>query len=74
MSIRITVWITGAAADRHAHRTPSLADFQATFLALTLPILILSPMLQKLLGLSEAVRFSGDLFVLFAFSTYRTIV
>jgi Cu2+-exporting ATPase len=36
-------------------------------IALTLPILGLSPMLQSLVGLRDAVRFSGDLYVLSAF-------
>ena len=49
-----------------------VADFRRRFwvsLVLTLPILVLSPMLQKLLGLREAIRFAGDLYVLFAFSS-----
>ncbi|MDZ4851580.1 MAG: HAD-IC family P-type ATPase [Pirellulaceae bacterium] len=56
-------------ADHHAHMA---ADFRKRFwisLALTLPILILSPMLQKLVGLQEAIRFPGDLYVLFGFSS-----
>jgi Cu2+-exporting ATPase len=56
-------------ADHHAHMA---ADFRKRFwisLVLTLPILLLSPMLQKLVGLQEAIRFSGDLYVLFGFSS-----
>jgi len=48
------------------------ADFRARFwisLALTLPILLLSPLLQKLVGVSEAIRFPGDLYVLFGFAS-----
>ncbi len=55
--------------NHHAHMA---ADFQKRFwisLALTLPILLLSPLLQKLVGLREAIRFSGDLYVLFGFSS-----
>jgi P-type Cu2+ transporter len=55
--------------DHHAHMA---ADFQKRFwisLALTLPILLLSPLLQTLVGLREAIRFSGDLYVLFGFSS-----
>lgn len=55
--------------DHHAHMA---ADFRKRFwicLALTLPILALSPMLQSLVGLQDAVRFSGDLYVLFGFSS-----
>jgi Cu2+-exporting ATPase len=55
--------------NHHAHMA---ADFRKRFwiaLALTLPILALSPMLQKLVGLREAIRFSGDLYVLFGLSS-----
>ena len=55
--------------DHHAHMA---ADFRKRFwisLALTLPILVLSPMLQMLVGMPEAVRFSGDVYVLFVFSS-----
>jgi Cu2+-exporting ATPase len=55
--------------DHHAHMA---ADFRKRFwisLALTLPILALSPLLQTLVGLREAVRFPGDLYVLFGFSS-----
>jgi len=55
--------------DHHAHMA---ADFRKRFwisLALTLPILVLSPLLQKLVGLREAIRFPGDLYVLFGFAT-----
>jgi Cu2+-exporting ATPase len=56
-------------ADHHAHMA---ADFRKRFwisLALTLPILVLSPLLQKLVGLRETVHFSGDVYVLFGFSS-----
>ena len=55
--------------DHHAHMA---GDFRKRFwisLALTLPILVLSPMLQALVGLREAVRFAGDMYVLFALSS-----
>jgi len=58
-----------AGPDHHAHMA---ADFRKRFwisLALTLPILVLSPLLQKLVGLSEGIRFSGDLYVLFGFAS-----
>jgi Cu2+-exporting ATPase len=48
------------------------ADFRKRFwisLILTLPILVLSPMLQQLAGLREAIRFYGDVYVLFGFSS-----
>ena len=48
------------------------ADFRKRFwisLVLTLPILVLSPMLQTLVGLREAIRFPGDIYVLFGLSS-----
>jgi Cu2+-exporting ATPase len=58
--------------DHHDYHAHMAADFQKRFwisLVLTLPILALSPMLQKLLGLREAIHFSGDLYVLFGFAS-----
>jgi Cu2+-exporting ATPase len=55
--------------NHHAHMA---ADFRQRLwisLALSLPILALSPLLQRLVGLREAVGFAGDLYVLFGFST-----
>ena len=55
--------------DHHAHMA---ADFRKRFwisLVLTLPILVLSPLLQTLVGLREAIRFPGDLYVLFGLSS-----
>ena len=55
--------------DHHAHMA---ADFRKRFwisLVLTVPILALSPLLQTMVGLQDAVRFSGDLYVLFGFSS-----
>ncbi|MBK5206896.1 MAG: copper-translocating P-type ATPase [Polaromonas sp.] len=55
--------------DHHAHMA---ADFRKRFwisLVLTLPILALSPLLQKLVGLREAISFSGDTYVLFGFAS-----
>jgi len=53
----------------HAHMA---ADFRRRFwlsLLLTLPILALSPLIQRLLSLDQAVQFPGDTYVLFALST-----
>ncbi len=58
--------------DHTGHHVHMAADFQKRFwisLALTLPILLLSPMLQTLVGLREAIRFPGDIYVLFGFSS-----
>jgi len=68
--------MSGHGADQHQDRTDhhahKAADFRKRFwisLILMLPILVLSPQLQKLVGLQEAIRFPGDLYVLFGFSS-----
>ena len=46
--------------DHQDQQTHMAADFRNRFwiaLALTVPILVLSPLLQKLVGLQEAIRF-----------------
>lgn len=61
--------IPHAGPDRHAHMA---ADFRKRFCIspiLTLPVLALSPMLQTLAELREAIRFPGDVYVLFGFSS-----
>lgn len=58
--------------DHTDHHALMAVDFRNRFwisLVLTLPILVLSPMLQTLVGLREAIRFPGDIYVLFGFST-----
>jgi Cu2+-exporting ATPase len=53
------------------HHAQMLQDFKKRFwisLLITIPILLLSPLIQSLLGL-EALRFTGDSYVLFALST-----
>jgi Cu2+-exporting ATPase len=58
-----------AHADHHAMM---VADFRKRFrtsLILTIPILLLSPLIQKLLGLEEIIKFPGDSYVLFALSS-----
>lgn len=57
---------------KHDHHSHMLDDFKRRFwisLVITLPILILSPMIQGFLGLGDSIRFTGDLFVLFGFSS-----
>ena len=49
-----------------------VADFRRRFwvsLVLTIPIVILSPMIQDVFGLREALRFPGDSYVLFGLAT-----
>jgi len=50
-----------------------VADFRKRFwisLAATIPILILSPLVQEFIGLGEALRFPGDLYLLFGLSSF----
>ncbi|GAB4275539.1 MAG: heavy metal translocating P-type ATPase [Coriobacteriia bacterium] len=59
----------GHAAHDHQHM---IADFRRRFwvcLALTLPILALSPLIQRLLGLESALSFAGDSYVLAALAS-----
>jgi Cu2+-exporting ATPase len=61
-----------AAPDHHDHHADMAADFRRRFwvsLVFTLPILALSPMLQSLVGLREAIHVPGDLYVLFGLSS-----
>jgi Cu2+-exporting ATPase len=58
--------------DHRQHHAHMVADFRRRFwvsLALTIPVLALSPMIQVFLGLGQALRFTGDLYVLFALSS-----
>ncbi len=48
--------------DRHAHHAQMVADFRRRFwvsLSFTVPILLLSPLIQKFLGLPKALAFPG---------------
>jgi len=59
----------GHGGGHHAHMA---RDFKRRFwisLGLTLPILLLSPLIQAFLGLDGVLSFPGDLYVLLAFST-----
>src|ERR1700681_1313794 len=56
----------------HGDHQAMVADFRRRFwlcLALTPPVLLLSPMIQHALGLRDALRFRGDGLVLFALSS-----
>jgi P-type Cu2+ transporter len=58
--------------DHTGHYAGMATDFRKRFwisLVITLPILVLSPMLQTLVGLREAIRFPGDIYVLFGLSS-----
>ncbi len=56
----------------HEHHARMVADFRKRFwisLMITVPVLILSPMIQEFLGLGQSLRFTGDLFILFGFAS-----
>ncbi|MFH1283813.1 MAG: copper-translocating P-type ATPase [bacterium] len=59
----------GGHASHHAHM---VADFKKRFwisLIITIPILILSPMIQKFIGLREVIQFPGDMYLLFSLAS-----
>ncbi|MGH8003703.1 MAG: copper-translocating P-type ATPase [Limisphaerales bacterium] len=59
----------GSGGSHHGHM---VADFQKRFwisLAVTVPILLLSPVIQSFLGLGESLHFAGDSYVLFVLSS-----
>jgi len=56
--------------NHHAHM---VTDFRRRFwvsLAISAPVLLLSPMIQRFLGLRGVLRFPGDLYVLFFLSSF----
>lgn len=62
----------GGPGGHHDHHAHMVADFRRRFwisLALSVPVIVLSPMLQELAGLRETLHFTGDLFVSAAFSS-----
>ncbi|MEX0770378.1 MAG: heavy metal translocating P-type ATPase [Balneolaceae bacterium] len=60
---------SGGDAGHHAHMATDFLKRFWTSIALTLPILILSPMIQEFLGLGDSLRFSGDLHFSFILSS-----
>ena len=62
----------GMKPQMHGHHAHMVADFKKRFwvsLAFTLPILILSPVIQGFIGLKGVIRFTGDLYILFGLSS-----
>lgn len=56
----------------HDHGAMMLADFKKRFwvsFIITIPILLLSPLIQDFLGIKKTVSFPGDIYVLFALSS-----
>lgn len=59
--------------EHHDHHAHMLEDFKKRFwisIIVTIPILLLSHMLQDLVGLGQTLRFSGDLYLSFVLSTF----
>ncbi|HEC98089.1 MAG TPA: cadmium-translocating P-type ATPase [Nitrospirae bacterium] len=59
--------------DHKDHHARMVADFRKRFwisLIVTVPILMLSPLVQKFIGLGESIRFPGDLYLLFTLSSF----
>ncbi len=57
---------------KHSGHEHLIHDFRKRFwisLLLTIPILLLSPMIRNLLPVKQALMFQGDIYVLFAFSS-----
>ncbi len=57
-------------SEHHGHM---IQDFKKRFwisLVISIPILLLSPMIQHFLGIKQALSFSGDIYVLFALSSF----
>ena len=55
------------------HEGHTIEGFKKRFwisIVITIPILILSPMIQHFFGLKEDFRFNGDIYVLFALSSF----
>ncbi len=56
-----------------SHHEHMIADYRKRFwvsLAATIPILLLSPLIQKFLGLGDAIKFTGDSYVAFLLSSF----
>ena len=58
---------------RSEHEGHTIEGFKKRFwisIIVTIPILILSPMIQHFIGLKEALRFNGDIYALFVLSSF----
>lgn len=59
--------------DHKDHHKHMVEDFKKRFwisLVITIPILLLSPLIQEFIGLKESLSFEGSKYVLFALSTF----
>ncbi|MCJ7472908.1 MAG: heavy metal translocating P-type ATPase, partial [Actinobacteria bacterium] len=56
----------------HKQHQHMVADFRKRFIVsiiITIPVLLLSPLIQRFLSLEEIIKFPGDSYVLFGLST-----
>ncbi len=67
----------GGSHDEHkghaSHHEHMIADFRKRFwisLAVSIPILLLSPLIQQFLGLGTSIRFTGDKYLSFLLSSF----
>jgi len=63
----------GHSGGHHSHHEHMIMDFKRRFwvsLIFTIPILLLSPLIRKLLGISEFISFNGSEYILFSLSTF----
>lgn len=57
---------------KHNHHQHMVADFKKRFIVsiiITIPVLLLSPLIQRFLRLEETIKFPGDAYVIFGLST-----
>ncbi len=62
----------GGRAGHGSHHAMMVADFKKRFwvsLIISIPVLLLSPLIQRLLGIEGAIAFTGDKYVLFVLSS-----
>ena len=63
----------GGGQQSQGHHEHMIQDFKKRFwisLVITIPVLLLSHMIQHFLGLNDALRFDGDKYVLFVLSSF----
>lgn len=59
--------------DHHDHHAHMVEDYKKRLwisLLVTIPILILSPLIQEFIGLKDTFNFTGDIYLLFALATF----
>ncbi len=64
--------MSGKHKDHHNHHEHMVKDFKRRFwisIFISIPVLLLSPLIQKFLGLEKILSFRGDIYVLFILST-----